>query len=963
MSNRERTVAKGSGARRNDRGDQLEVAYLKLAKLKSGATINQRYRLNRLIGKGGFGTVFEAFDITLGTKVAVKFLNPELTREEKKFLRVRREINVARKISDERIIKVFSLESWRGIHFLVMELVGGRSLKSILEQKSHWIWVEFKAIFLDILEAVAVLHGNGIVHRDLKPANILIDDKKRIKILDFGLAKEVVDVEKTSTVGEIIGSPYYMSPEQIRGTAVGYASDVYQLGLILYRVLTSRHPFESSSTMEMISKQLIQKPDPPTPKRGSLPRFLFLGIEKALEKEPARRFRDAGAMVHFFRKEKISWPARILLALNRRPLKAALAAGVLLSILFCFYRLTFASRDVNRLVPRDHVLEARNIVGRRLWSHDFAPFHVYTAYTTTSAEPLQLGSDISSEYLSLDLGKDPVVIVLLAPPPGLVFPAEASIASEALMCRLAVLRENGKLLREDALLKSYDYDDYDYIRVIKPTSFQHLGKNPHGETCVAFTVQQYQSMYPSALVYMEGIKQFVYTHPGTFKTSWLKREGRKVFFLLDGINNLFSHMRFMGECAFDTGDRANSLIRGIPSLRPEKRSNVPRQDKLFILPIRMRMLENRWREEGRARLVEDRVGDILDLDRTGRLRLDSASGPVEYHDSEETLRRLYTLVNIGFQERQLKHNPKNALELIVQADSMPVQNPYLRSAVLYLRGDLEIHLGNYSAGRESLRRALEFDPGNNDACERICELEMLRGDIDAALRQLSDSHSHSHQFWGFTTYGVPLFKGYLFLHSGRFNLAEAEFAKLFLSTKEVEKFCLATADFFQGGYKAALTKLTDLESSPLGYVDLRELRLLAGRTLLLESLQEEKAAFLFEDLCNNSLDFGHLAEMSNWYFLARSGRTVEAAQSARATFKRLQEKARGDFMTRLWLFYDAYVYGRIMEMAGEKEPARQGFLAGIAANPHTRLSRLSREHLENNSGWKQSGSDSDEKTR
>ena len=224
--------------------------------------INDRYRLEKLIGQGGFGIVFEALDVTLNSRVAVKFLNPRLTGNEKKFLRVQREINLSRKISDERIIKVFSLESWQEIHFLVMELAAGRSLKSFLQEKGRRRLAGVQGdIPGDPGGGRRSCIASGIVHRDLKPANILIDEAQQIKILDFGLAKEVDDTDKTSTVGEIVGSPYYMSPEQIRGGAVDFRSDVYQLGLILYRTLSGRHPFEHTSTMEVIFKQLNQRPE------------------------------------------------------------------------------------------------------------------------------------------------------------------------------------------------------------------------------------------------------------------------------------------------------------------------------------------------------------------------------------------------------------------------------------------------------------------------------------------------------------------------------------------------------------------------------------------------------------------------------------------------------------------------------------------------------------------------------
>ncbi len=280
----------------------------------------------------------------------------------------------------------------------------GRSLKSLLEEKGRLGWPEFRGIFLDILEAVAVLHGNGIVHRDLKPANILIDDRQRVKILDFGLAKEVEDTEKTSTVGEIVGSPYYMSPEQIRGEAIGFPSDVYQLGLVLYRTLSGRHPFEQTSTMEVIFKQLNQRPELSAPQWSGLPRFLRFGLQKALEKSPGRRFPDAGAMAGFFRRGTVSLWRRVHDAVRRGRLKWALAFLALAAVAVWTYQATFGSRAVHALRHDGSRLEARNRFGVRLWRKDFSPFSVYLAYPTRSEPPESLGAGSQSLDLRQRLG-------------------------------------------------------------------------------------------------------------------------------------------------------------------------------------------------------------------------------------------------------------------------------------------------------------------------------------------------------------------------------------------------------------------------------------------------------------------------------------------------------------------------------------------------------------------------------
>lgn len=185
--------------------------------LEAGTSIKQRYRVEEKIGEGGCGTVFRATDTLLKTQLALKFLEPAVIANKKKFLRVTREINLARKIADDRIIKVFSLEQWNSYYFLVMELIEGKSLREILAEKKRFDWETFKPLYFEILEGMKILHRHNIIHRDIKPSNIIVYGQDKIKILDFGLAKEMTDKESSATTGEIVGSPLYMSPEQASG--------------------------------------------------------------------------------------------------------------------------------------------------------------------------------------------------------------------------------------------------------------------------------------------------------------------------------------------------------------------------------------------------------------------------------------------------------------------------------------------------------------------------------------------------------------------------------------------------------------------------------------------------------------------------------------------------------------------------------------------------------------------------
>ena len=699
--------------------------------------------------------------------------------------------------------------------------------------------------------------------------------------------------------GEIVGSPYFMSPEQIRGGAVDFQSDVYQLGLILYRALSGRHPFEHTSTMEVIFKQLNQRPERLAPGATGLPRFLRVGLEKALEKSPARRFRDAGAMGRFFKRKKSSWPRRLYFSVNRGPFKWALAAALLAILAWFGFRVTFGSQAVHDLRPQGTVLEARNRLGVRLWRRDFSPWTVFHAHATGSSIPIPQGTGLEADVGGLQLNGRRVVFVLLLPPLPPVFPVASSITSDELMCQQAILDGHGALLRRGLILSEYEFDSYDYVRVVKPYEVTMLSGARGGEVDALLSVQQYQSMYPFAMVFMRGIKKFIYTNPGTFETFPQGSVAGVSRFMFFGVNNLFSHMSFIAENGFVPDSTGWVVIKGIPNLMADYRANIAFVGTLFILPAKVRMVENRWKQEGRARFEEGSMGDILDIDRQGRMTVRTRDGIRTFWDSPDTLRRVYTLVNNAYQERVKRRNLKNARGLIAEALSFPLQNPYLRSALFYLQGDLEVGLGRYAEGEMSLLQALRAYPGNNDANERLCEMEVLKGDPNAALRRLQETFADSSKFWGFQTFGVSLFKSCVYLQQGMNGRASDEIAKLKLYVPDIARYGQAMGHLFQGDYAAALKAARELEKWPLGALDLRDLRLLLARALLLDFSEEPRARFLFEDIFRNSLEYGHLAEISTCYFLARSGRTTEAAKAAREAFTRLQARARGDFMARL----------------------------------------------------------------
>ena len=166
-----------------------------------------------------------------------------------------------------------------------MEWIQSPTVKDLLKEKGRFAWEEFQPIFNEILKGVESLHAQGIIHRDLKPSNITVDADGKIKILDFGLAKEIGDLEKTSSIGEIVGSPFYLSPEQIQNRELGKESDIYQLGILLYQALTGACPFADTSTMGLVLMHLNREPGRIRDLGIQVPRVVEFVVAKALAKK------------------------------------------------------------------------------------------------------------------------------------------------------------------------------------------------------------------------------------------------------------------------------------------------------------------------------------------------------------------------------------------------------------------------------------------------------------------------------------------------------------------------------------------------------------------------------------------------------------------------------------------------------------------------------------------------------
>jgi TolB-like protein/Flp pilus assembly protein TadD len=267
------------------------------------------YEIQSPLGAGGMGEVYRATDTKLGRDVALKVLSAEMAHDAERLARFRREAKVLAQLDHPNIVTIYSVEESEGVHFLTMQLVEGLPLDRLICQNGLAV-EQIVEIAEALAEALAAAHEKGIVHRDLKPANVMVTNEGRVKVLDFGLAKDVRasnlgDATLTSAsqtqVGVVMGTPAYMSPEQTSGRPLDHRTDIFSLGVLLYEMSTGKRPFAGSSSAELASAILRDTPASVTDMRPDLPSDLARVIRRCLEKDPRHRLQTARDVSNEFR--------------------------------------------------------------------------------------------------------------------------------------------------------------------------------------------------------------------------------------------------------------------------------------------------------------------------------------------------------------------------------------------------------------------------------------------------------------------------------------------------------------------------------------------------------------------------------------------------------------------------------------------------------------------------------------
>ncbi|MCG5052295.1 MAG: protein kinase [Myxococcales bacterium] len=266
-----------------------------------GKVVDGRYKVLGRIGAGGMGLVYRVEHVRMGKVAAMKVLRRDLADDAQAAKRFVREVEVVSKLEHPNIVQTFDFGEWRGLLYLVMELVRGEDLAAIVRRDGPLPLSRALPLFAQVCEALEEAHLAGIVHRDLKPDNIVVFRRREgehVKVLDFGLAKlrERPELGEVTGAGSLVGTPYYMAPEQVRGEPVDERTDVYALGATVYRVMTGQPAFPGDSPVAILSRHLTDPVVPPSERREGLPLELDHLVLKAMAKDPANRFASARAL-------------------------------------------------------------------------------------------------------------------------------------------------------------------------------------------------------------------------------------------------------------------------------------------------------------------------------------------------------------------------------------------------------------------------------------------------------------------------------------------------------------------------------------------------------------------------------------------------------------------------------------------------------------------------------------------
>ncbi len=299
-----------------------------MSSLRPGDQLDH-YRIGNLVARSGMASIYRAADVRDGREVAIKIPHPEVESDPALYDRFKREEEIGKTLDHPGVMKVF-VDDNRSQVYMVMEWVEGRLLRKILDEQHKLPTDRTIRLTLRILDALGYIHARGVVHRDLKPENIMVDENDAIKIIDFGIAGSAKSRRLTfAKLSQTMGTPDYISPEQVKGKRGDARSDLYALGVMLYEMLTGKVPFTGENPFVIMNDRLLNNPIPPREVDPTITPQLQEVIYRALERDPKNRYPNARDFawdlehldqvgvaerdaLHDWKQRRTPWPRRIL---------------------------------------------------------------------------------------------------------------------------------------------------------------------------------------------------------------------------------------------------------------------------------------------------------------------------------------------------------------------------------------------------------------------------------------------------------------------------------------------------------------------------------------------------------------------------------------------------------------------------------------------------------------------------
>ena len=265
--------------------------------LKTGQLFDGRYEIKGVLGVGGMGVVYRAWDQQLAEPVAIKTLRMDFASAEPAALeRFKQEIRLARKITHRNVVRTHDIGEVDGLYYITMEFVEGQSLKHLIQARGSLPVNVVLTVGKQLCRALEVAHEQGVIHRDIKPQNLVVEPSGTLKVMDFGIARLAKRTEGMTQAGMAVGTPEYMAPEQLLGGEVDFRVDLYATGAVLYEAATGRPPFVADSPVTLVAKQLEESPPSPRGLNAEVPELLAALILRTLSKDPADRPQSAALL-------------------------------------------------------------------------------------------------------------------------------------------------------------------------------------------------------------------------------------------------------------------------------------------------------------------------------------------------------------------------------------------------------------------------------------------------------------------------------------------------------------------------------------------------------------------------------------------------------------------------------------------------------------------------------------------